>query len=331
MDNVADLAIIEQTAKAALVRWQLPKQQPELIQHRENTVFRVTDATGTRFALRIHRPGYHSDSALKSELDWMQHLSLEGVSVPVPLPCPDGHLTVPLAGLDGTIRQTDLLSWLDGESLGATGKPLSRSAAQLETIFYRIGRNMAHMHNLSDGWRRPRDFDRHAWDLDGLVGEDPFWGRFWDLEELPSRQKDQLIDARNLLRRELRQLADNRLDYGLIHADLVRENILVAKDNIHFIDFDDAGFGWRLFDIATTLLKNMAEPDYPAMRDALVAGYREQRALSNSDLQHLPLFLAARSLTYLGWIRDRRGEPGTRDRIPRLVDQALALTGKLLG
>ncbi len=330
MKTSGDLVDIKQIARAALAHWQLPEQRPELIQHRENTVFRVTDARGDRFALRVHRPDYHSDSALKSELDWMKHLSLGGVSVPSPAASADGRLTVPVSGPDGVERQVDLLTWLDGEPLGATGKPFRQSTDDLKVVFRTIGRNMADMHNRSDSWQRPADFDRHAWNLEGLVGEDPFWGRFWELEELTSGQRDLLVTVRELLRAKLQQLAGSRLDYGLIHADLVRENILVSGDTIHFIDFDDAGFGWRLFDIATTLSKNTAEPDYSSIRDALIDGYREQRSISNEELQQLPLFMAARSLTYLGWIRDRRCEPGARDRIPRLIDQAIALAEELL-
>ena len=33
------------------------------------------------------------------------------------------------------------------------------------------------------------------------------------------------------------------------------------------LDFDDGGFGFRVFDLATTLLKNLAEPDYPALAE----------------------------------------------------------------
>ena len=46
-------------------------------------------------------------------------------------------------------------------------------------------------------WQLPPGFARHAWDADGLAGEQPFWGQFWKLEAasdaeraLPVRGRD---------------------------------------------------------------------------------------------------------------------------------------------
>lgn len=311
----------EAIALAALPFWNLPIQQPELVQHRENTVFSVRDALGARFALRIHRSGYHSATALRSELLWMAELSRAGLEVPNPLPARNGQVSVEVKA--GSI--VDLLSWLDGKPLGATGKPLDRESDEIAQIFTAVGRQMAELHNISDRWQRPDDFSRHTWDAEGLVGDEPFWGRFWELEDLTADQSLLLIDARELLRTELPRPGKEDLDYGLIHADLVRENILVFGNSVRFIDFDDAGFGWRLFEIATALIKNRAEPDYPALKAALIDGYRQNRSLSDADLARLPLFELARSLTYLGWAQQRRNEPGMDQRLPRMIAQAIEL------
>ena len=44
-----------------------------------------------------------------------------------------------------------------------------------------LGSIMAKMHNHAEHWREPVGFTRHAWDVDGLTGDRPFWGRFWEL------------------------------------------------------------------------------------------------------------------------------------------------------
>ena len=54
-----------------------------LLEHRENAVYKVViGATGERFALRVHRHGYHTENAIRSELKWMsaQSLSLRKAS-----------------------------------------------------------------------------------------------------------------------------------------------------------------------------------------------------------------------------------------------------------
>ena len=119
-------------------------------------------------------------------------------------------------------------------------------------------------------------------------------------------------------------------DYGLIHADLVRENVLVDGAHLNLIDFDDAGFGWRMFDIATALHKNRDEPDYPALADALVTGYRAVRPLGEDDLAQMDLFMVIRSFTYLGWIQIRKNETGSARRLERIVKTAIADSGRYL-
>jgi Ser/Thr protein kinase RdoA (MazF antagonist) len=117
------------------------------------------------------------------------------------------------------------------------------------------------------------------------------------------------------------------LDYGLIHADLVRENVMLNEDKLQLIDFDDAGFGFRLFDLATTLLKNLTEPDYPALRSALIEGYRSVRPI---DTDALDLFILLRALTYVGWIITRMDEDGSEIRNQRFIVNARALAQQLL-
>ena len=100
-------------------------------------------------------------------------------------------------------------------------------------------------------------------------------------------------------------MSELSLDMGLIHADLVRENVLVNGSDLYFIDFDDGGFGYRLFDVATALLKNRAEPNYADLQTALIDGYRSLRALDTTQLD-LFLALARRDLCRVDRATSRR-------------------------
>jgi Ser/Thr protein kinase RdoA (MazF antagonist) len=137
-----------------------------------------------------------------------------------------------------------------------------------------------------------------------------------------------LTSLRERLSEKLTAVSDD-LDYGLIHADIIRENVLVSESGIAIIDFDDCGFGWRLFDIATSLLRNRGEPHYPLIRRSLLEGYRSKRPLGEETLAHLPLFLLLRSLTYIGWVSARPEMPAAADRLQRFLADARQLTLEL--
>ncbi|OCC06670.1 homoserine kinase [Labrys sp. WJW] len=330
-DNLAPAlkeALFERAAEA-LRHWPAPAQQPQLLKYRENAVFRVILADNRPAALRLHRAGYHDERALQSELAWMTALRQGGLAVPASIPAQDGRALVPLSGNASFEEQhADIVSWIDGVPVGQTGTPLAQPPAKQAELFFRIGQAMAAMHDLADGWQPPPDFHRQAWDGEGLLGERPLWGRFWECAALAPRERETLAAIRARLRRALDAYAP-RLDYGLIHADLVRENVFMTNGGVAFIDFDDCGPGFRLFDIATTLLKNRREPAYPAIEEALIAGYRSRRTLSDDTLAALPLFLTMRSLSYIGWLAQRPETPDAGERLARYLKESLQLAGTL--
>lgn len=317
---------IRAKARSALAAWNLPEHEPELLKFRENAVFKVRLADGGKAALRLHRPDYHSREALRSELLWMDDLRRNGLDVPRPIPAADGAL---LVGLEGRGTQfADLIGWVEGRQLGEAGKPLEHSSAEIARIFRLAGISMAEMHAIADRWVPDSGFIRGAWDAEGLLGDEPLWGRFWDCPGISGEDRAFFSDVRNGLRRRLEAIGAE-LDYGLIHADLVRENVLVDGERVAFIDFDDCGYGFRLFDIATALLRNRRELHYPLIQSSLLEGYRSKRALPEAELAHLPLFLLLRSLTYIGWAGARPELPDAAERIQRYIREARELAESL--
>ncbi len=322
MDSIVET--LTARAQAALGHWNLPAQTPALLKYRENAVFKVRLANGRPAALRLHRPAYHSQAALSSELAWMAHLRASGLTVPAPAPTADGKLLVILPVEGGEPHCVDLIGWVDGEPLGESGTPLPRAGRDLPAIFATIGRDMARMHASADAFPTPKGFERPAWDAEGLLGDAPFWGRFWDCEALSEEDRDYLTGLRDHLQVKLAEIAKD-LDFGLIHADLVRENVFVQGEGVAFIDFDDCGFGFRLFDLATALLRNRREPDFADLHFALLHGYAEIRPQAKAEFVHLQLFLLLRALTYIGWAASRPELADNAARLQRYVADVRAL------
>ena len=322
---------VARLARVALAEWGLEARALDLLKYRENAVFRVAASDGRQYALRVHRAGYHSDAELRSELSWMRALLADNFDVPELVPASNGELFITAAHPDvPEPRQVDLFGWIGGRPLGGVEGALEGETEALARTFRTIGTLAARLHNQAERWTPPPGFTRHAWDTDGLVGEQPFWGRFWELVALSASQRSLLERARSRVRSELSRLERSPRNYGLIHADFAPENLMVDGTRIRLLDFDDAGYGWHLFEIATSLYFHIGQPYFAAIERAVLEGYRTERALTPADEALLPLFYTARSFTYLGWVHTRFETETARELTPMLVDLCCGVATRFL-
>jgi Ser/Thr protein kinase RdoA (MazF antagonist) len=316
---------LQHLAAQAIGRWDLDHAEIAPIKIRENAVFRVGLRGGGRVVLRVHRGGYHSDDALQSEFDWMRALKASGIEVPRVIPSRDGRLFERVCTTElPEGRQVDVLEWVEGRQLGALESGLQVGNDAVAACYGVLGQISARMHNHTSTWCPPAGFVRHQWCEEGLAGPDPLWGRFWELEPLSPSQRELLEKAQIAIKSDLVAYGKNSRNFGLIHADLVPENLMVDGDRVRVIDFDDAGFGWHLFDLATSLYFLRDKSDFNVALEAFLLGYRAHRPLPESDLKLLPLFMAARGTTYLGWVHEKKETETARNLTPVLIEYACA-------
>ncbi len=297
--------VIRAVAERALPEWDLEVSGIELVSRSENVVFRVDAEDGRAYALRVHRPGYHTLAELESEPLWTAALNEAGIGAPLAEQTrAGGHYAA--IGVPGTqeVRHVGLVPWFDGVPLNERIEK-APDGADRNAHFEQLGRLMAAMHEQAVAWPSPGRFQRHSLDADGFTGEAPFWGRFWDVPQLTPEQREIVIAARAGIHARLSEYGKEAGTYSMIHADLRSANVLVMDDRVHVIDFDDAGFGWHQYDMAAALSDYATSSNYESVRDALIAGYRSRRSISDEDLALLPLFLLIRALASLGWLHDR--------------------------
>lgn len=316
---------LEQAGRQALRHWDIDPTSMRLIKYRENAVFEARDGD-RRHALRMHRIGYHSDAELESELRWMVALAQSGIDTPTVIPTATGELLVTheAPDLPGPV-QVDLFEWLDGEQLGSIEDGVD-DASEVEGTYRVIGEIAARVHNQASQWVLPEGFTRHAWDERGLAGPDPFWGQFWKLEAASAEQRALLERARDRVFSDLSALPKTPDVYSMIHADFAPENLLVGNGQVRLIDFDDAGFGWHMFELSTSLYFIRHEPYYDQAKRALIEGYRAHRPLADEQLALLPLFDLARSTTYVGWVHTRPETETAQELTPLLLEWACELS-----
>lgn len=322
------VSILQARAAKALALWGLDPATARLIKYRENAVFRIRLTNGADAALRLHRPGYHNRNAILSELRFVAHLVAEGARAPAPLPARDGSLLVESETLPGgQVQYASIVAWMEGTPLGESSRPLVHRPEDAERLFFDLGASLARLHDIADHFAPDTGFTRPRWDFDGLIGDTPLWGRFWDCPTVTHGRQRQLHRLRQRLEERVQGLSPETLDFGLIHADAVRENVMVSDEGVGLIDFDDCGYGFRLFDLATALLRNRVEPNYRGLEAALINGYRGQRALADDALGLLPVFIVLRSLTYIGWAASR---PEMAHKAEQYAADALDLARRLL-
>jgi Ser/Thr protein kinase RdoA (MazF antagonist) len=260
-----------------------------LIRNRENAVFELA-LPHQRAALRLHRPGYQDEASIRSELWWCDALTKAGIPVSAPLADRNGALLHRLS--NG--RFASAILWVEGEPLGEAGRPFDAPIATILARYHALGRLLASLHAATDRMTLPEDFRRPAWDVEGFVGEAPLWGRFWEHPAASDAEAATLRRARAFLGERLTDHSATG-DYGLIQADPLRENVFVRGEALSLIDFDDSGFGFRLYDLGVALRQNLQEPGYPSIRDALIEGY------GGADTEIVEVMVLARLCASVGW------------------------------
>lgn len=285
-------------AKAALEAWDVPDCTPRLIKNRENAVFEVIAPDGSRCALRLHRPGYQTDDAIRSELIWTQKLCKAGMRLPQPIPCKSGDL---ISYVTGAGRMASIVSWVEGVPMGDGGINDEWGEAMQLKLFTALGAELAKLHKLSNTLTLPQTFERARLDISGLLGDTPNWGRFWENPALGDAGKALLLQARSKLTHLLENYQANGADFGLIHADALSENVLVSGDTVTLIDFDDGVFGFRLYELGVAMSQVWDRPNAQELANALVDGY----GLKPKDAKLLPAFTVIRTLASCGWAISR--------------------------
>lgn len=295
-EAATEMDCLDTLAARAVRRFDLPPgTAPKLINVSENATYRLDDPeTGGRWALRVHREGYHSRTAIASELAWLGSLRETGAAnVPTPLRGRDGEFIQSVA-VDGIARPRNvvLFAWEAG------AEPAATDAAGFE----KLGETTARMHAHVRAWKRPAWFERHTWNFDTSLGATPHWGRWRDGMGITPEIEKLLGETVALIERRLGRFGTRPDVFGLVHGDMRLANLLVDGGTVKVIDFDDCGFSWFLYDCATTVSFFEDAPEVPELIRAWVRGYRRFGDLSPEEETEIATFVMLRRILLVAWI-----------------------------
>lgn len=292
------LKILLELAVFATGNYALPDRLVvRLINLSENATYSVQAPDGRRWALRIHRDGYHTRAAIASELAWLTSLRDDGVVVtPVPVAGKDGEI-IQIIGHPAmaNARFVVLSNWETGSEPGI-GEDLTRP-------FEVLGELTARMHRHARHWQRPALFVRPTWNFDTALGEsNPHWGRWRDGIGVDAEMAGLFGRTVDVIGKRLAAYGQGGDRFGLIHCDLRLANLLIDDGAVKVIDFDDCGFGWYMYDAATPVSFYEHEPQVPGLIAAWKTGYRKVLELPQADADVIPTFVMLRRLLLVAWI-----------------------------
>jgi Ser/Thr protein kinase RdoA (MazF antagonist) len=286
----------ESYARAALPAYGLDRDVPlRLLSLSENATYLVADSDP--LVLRVHRPGYHSLQAIRSELSWMASLRAQTpVMTPELIRARDGSDVVTAAVGDNTLH-VDAVTFIAGctaeEDPDAVG-------------FDELGRLTAVMHDHVQSWPAPEYFTRFRWDVDATLGPSARWGNWRRAPGLTAPDTDVIERAAAEVGRRLTEFGCGPDRFGLVHADLRMANLMVDPTDpaspITVIDFDDCGWSWYLFDLAAVVSFLEDTPTAEVMIADWLRGYLAVRNIPADHLEMIPTLVMLRRLMLTAWV-----------------------------
>lgn len=311
-----------------------PLSTSTLMSFETNAEYLIEDKrNGLCTVLRISRPDFRTFDELYSEIKWIQELGKYN---------PPFVLPSPVAGIDGSYIQK--LSLSSGGFCYCTmfdylqGCPIKgHDETHLISDFKKLGEITALMHQCAIQWNSTENLNRSVLDCTTLIGSQARYG-LWSSSVFDNDGKPALSNELNLLfdrtagviRRRLSQFGKGSARFGFIHSDLTLSNVICYKNRFAVTHFDNCGFGWFLYDFASSVSFLEDKPYLPKLMTAWLEGYRSIRNISNEEKFEIPTFIMMRRLELLSRLLNHRDYMPPDGYTEDFTDKTAALAEKYL-
>jgi Ser/Thr protein kinase RdoA (MazF antagonist) len=285
------------------------------IRHNENMTYKVADeAAGLSYLLRIHKSItsslsglQHTYEGLGAEMAFLQtlHESKDAdVLAQTPVRNNSGKW-VTCVTIDGEAVHSTLLQWIEG-------RDLQQDESIPRDQITHFGEQVGSLHQFAKTTSMDLNKVRPAYA--GITQNELMLRRLMVgvsigiFSENDYAALTRFFEVFNASLETYPQTANN---WGIIHADINKGNLLLTPNGIALIDFCLFGYGYYLYDVAGSVLSLK-----PEERDYFLAGYvGDTAALSVQDMKRLEGFMMVSILGYYAfhlenedkhsWMRER--------------------------
>ena len=230
----------------------------------------LIETASQSYILKISHHHWRTESEIQFELEFLDFLHQRNIPVANPLETRSGKLFVTVNAVEGD-RYAALFPYAPGE-VPQGDLSLTQSAI--------MGQALGKIHQASLEFdnsisRQPLD-TKHLLD-DSLRVIHPYLRHQQDdlayLEQTINKIKQQLIC-----------LEQTSPLWGVCWGDPHSGNVHFTEDNqITLFDFDQCGYGWRIFDIAKFLQVSLSAGISRRVRDSFLTGYQQVQKLTEAE------------------------------------------------
>ena len=254
----------------------------------------LLEAVDSKYIFKIYRNKHRKFEEIAAEVELLSELHANGAQVAYPLTAVDGNQIQSFNAAEGT-RYGVLFTYARGvvvhDLRPAQLKPLGRAMASVHNITSKINlKNPRRVYNNDTMLLAPIKLVKPAF-------------------ESIAPEYNYLKEKSEEIAKKIAQLDLAKFSYGYCHYDFLPKNFHFERNNVTFFDFDFAGQGYLINDIASFYIHYFLEVYYGKITQQeadhafaiFVAAYREVRPLSDEELAAFPYFGYAFWIFYMGF------------------------------
>jgi Ser/Thr protein kinase RdoA (MazF antagonist) len=260
-----------------LARYRLEKIVACRFWHRGLSDVYAIETDSSQYILRISHTHWRTKADIDFELELLDFLQRRHVPVSHPLRTKEGDLAIEINAPEGK-RYAALFARAPGEvALGGLN----------QTQSYKLGEAVAKLHLnalefRSHACRQPLSLDYLLDDSLQIIA--PF------LHE-KSLDLSYLSEIISLTKSQLQGFPKEPPFWGICWGDPHSGNVHFTADNqLTLFDFDQCGYGWRMFEIAKFWQVSLNSGVSATVRSAFISGYQSVATLTEAEINSLQAF-----------------------------------------
>lgn len=263
-------------------RFEIQKNKIKLLNGFENFIYEFRKNEKS-YILRVTHSLHRTEEQIKAEVEWVNYLAENGVSVSRAVLSPDNNL-VERFETGNTYFMAIAFEKADGRHI--------KKEDRKPQVYENLGKIIGKMHRLTKDYK-PKKYKRSHWyeqdyDLINFIPEN---------QEIVGKKFHQIFQYINDLPRK-------KDSYGLIHSDAHFGNIFIDDGKLTVFDFDDCVYKWFISDIAIVLFYAVMGIPTGFSRESFaelvfvnfMKGYQQEYKLDQYWIKLIPTFLKLREI-----------------------------------